>query len=148
MLFKYIKEQYEWNDPDNQKADSLAKMVNDVGVHAEIFSLRKYFNIINNFNVFLKFNRGYKFDPETDFVVYLLILKEAWQPVYEDLIQRSLRNHTRQMEGLIIALCEDRKERKPLAPKQRDFLYKYLGQESKFAKKYLYKWFNKYPTLA
>jgi hypothetical protein len=90
MLLKYIKEQYEWEEPREEKTESLAKMVTEAGLQAEIYSRRKYLNIIDNFNAFRKFNPDYDFTPEKDFIVNLLVLKEAMQPVYEELIQSAL----------------------------------------------------------
>jgi hypothetical protein len=149
MLLKYIKEQYEWEDPQEEKTVSLAKMVNEAGLQAEIYSLRKYLNIIDNFNAFLEFNPDYEFNPAMDFIVHLPELKEAWQPIYEELIQSALKNRDlplfQLMQGLIsIASSKD----KPIAKNKEIFLSDYFIDKDKFGKEYLYKWMVKHPTLA
>jgi len=148
MLYKYILEQYQWREgiPNKPKSDALAKMVADGGLQAEIFSIRKYLNVIDNFNVFLKFNPSYNFDPEGDFVVYLLLLKEAWQHVYEKLIQIALRNHKYKMRQLIDVIEENKGKSKLSA--MRSFFDLYFKNENKFANKCLYELLTKHPTLA
>ncbi len=149
ILLKYIKGQYEWKDPQGEKTEALARMVTDAGLQAEIFSRRKYFNIIDNFYAFLKFNPGYKFDPENYFIVYLLVLKEAMQPVYEELIQSALKNRDFPMDRLIIDLKSNASSKgKSITESQGKFLDEYFILNKKFGKEYLYKWMVNHPTLA
>jgi hypothetical protein len=149
ILLKYIKEQYEWEDPEGEKTAALAKMVTEGGLQAEIYSLRKYLNIIANFNAFLEFNPDYDFNPEMDFIVHLLVLKEAWQPVYEELIQSALKNRDHTMAKLIFELTSTASSKgKPISGNKEKFLLKYFKYDNQFGKEYLYKWMVKHPTLA
>jgi predicted KAP-like P-loop ATPase len=149
ILLRYIKEQYEWEDPQEEKNKSLAKMVNEAGLQAEIYSLRKYLNIIDNFNAFLKFNPNYEFILGKDFIVHLLVLKEAWQPIYEALIQSALKNQAFTLSDLITELKNIAKRNdKPISEsKERFFDYYFSINREGFEEK-LYKWMVKYPTLA
>ena len=79
-------------------------MIKARGLQAEIYSLRKYLNIIDNFNAFLKFNSGYEFISVKDFIVHLLVLKEAWHPIYEALIQSAIKNQSSTLSYLISEL--------------------------------------------
>jgi len=149
MLLKYIKEQYDWKAPREEKTAALARMVADVGLQAEIFSRRKYLNIIDNFNAFMKFNPGYNFNPESDFIVYLLVLKEALQPVYEELIQSALKNRDFPMDRLIIDLKSNASSKgKSITESQGKFLDEYFIFNKKFGQEYLYQWMVNHPTLA
>jgi nucleoside-triphosphatase THEP1 len=149
FLLRYMKEQYGEDDPIHQNAGNVAKMIGNSSVDAQIFSLRKYLNIINNFNLFLKFNPDYnnKIGKEHDFIVYLLLLKEAWQPVYEELIKSALMTPTARMEGLISSVVARSKEKKILASNVGIFLNKYFGKTTGFDKEYPSKWIQKYHTL-
>jgi hypothetical protein len=149
MLLKYIKEQYEWEDPRGEKTEALARMVAEAGLQAEIFSRRKYLNIIDNFNTFLKFNPGYNFTPAKYFIVHLLVLKEALQPVYEELIQSALKNRDQTISQLMTGLMGIASSKgKPMAKYQEKFLAEYFMDEKKFGKEYLYKLMVEHPTLA
>jgi nucleoside-triphosphatase THEP1 len=148
ILLKYIKEQYEWEDPQGKKNISLAKIVTEAGLQAEIYSLRKYLNIIDNFNAFRKFNPDYDFTPEKDFIVHLLVLKEAWQPVYEELIRNALKNHDFPISRLIIELKTNASSNgKTITENTRKFLEKYFLTDKEFSMECLYQWMVKYPTL-
>jgi nucleoside-triphosphatase THEP1 len=148
ILLKYIKEQYEWEDPQGKKNISLAKIVTEAGLQAEIYSLRKYLNIIDNFNAFRKFNPDYDFTPEKDFIVHLLVLKEAWQPVYEELIRNALKNHDFPISRLIIELKTNASSNgKTITENKRKFLEKYFLTDKEFSMECLYQWMVKYPTL-
>ncbi|MCX6579698.1 MAG: P-loop NTPase fold protein [Candidatus Aminicenantes bacterium] len=149
MLLKYIKEQYEWEDPGEEKSKSLARMVTEAGLQAEIFSRRKYLNIIDNFNVFRKFNPDYNFTPAKDFIVHLLVLKEALQPVYEELIQGALKNRDKTISQLISGLTSIAANKgKPRPEYKGEFFVEYFKKEANFGNEYLYKWMVKHPTLA
>lgn len=149
ILLKYIKEQYEWEDPQEEKTVSLARMVADAGLQAEIYSLRKYLNIIDNFYAFLEFNPDYDFNPAKDFIVHLLVLKEAMQPVYEELILSALKNRDQTISQLINGLIGiASKKYKPMPQYHEKFFVEYFKNEDNFGKEYLYQWMVKHPTLA
>jgi len=92
LLAQHISELYVWDDADEKKANHLAERLIDLGRRAEISSVRKYLNVIHNFFAFLQFHPAYAFDPasEDDFALCLLIVKEAWQPLYEQIVAESL----------------------------------------------------------
>lgn len=148
LLLKYINIlPFTW---DGQKAEALARMVFARSLQTHTYSVRKQLNIITNFCVFLKFNPGYDFapethDPEDDFIINLLTLKESWYPLYEKLIQESLRQRLADMDRLIKSLVEHEKD---LSEEQREFLSHFLGDKSPFLKKKLSKILTNYPTLA
>lgn len=151
VLNKYLKD-LEVLEPE--KANVLAKMVSRLGLQIQLYSIRKYLNVITNFCIFLKFNPKYeftpkKFDPEDDFVINLFMLQEAWQPLYEQLTQEALKERS-EMGKLIqtVITQKDSQKDSKLSPSQRDFLTDYLGQNSNFAQEYLTEWLAKYPTLA
>ncbi|PIE35998.1 hypothetical protein CSA56_01655, partial [candidate division KSB3 bacterium] len=90
LLLQHIQELYSWDDPDGAQAEKLAERLVDLGRRAKISSVRKYLNVIHNFFAFLQFNPNYTFDMEHDFILYLQIIKEAWQPLYEKILLESL----------------------------------------------------------
>ena len=152
LLFEKIKELYEWHDAEQDKAKALAEMICKRGLKTQLYSIRKYLNIIHNLYIFLKFNPDYKkatFNPENDFIVNLLIVKETWQPLYEHLIQETLRVRRYNMEELTQSIIEYyHSADKKLLPEQEEFLVKYLGKESLFKQERLAEWLADYPTLA
>jgi hypothetical protein len=151
LLLKYINIlPFTWDDREGQKADALARMVFARSLQTHTYSVRKQLNVITNFCVFLKFNPGYDFapethDPEDDFIINLLTLKESWYPLYEKLIRESLRQPYADMERLIASLLEYEKD---LPEEKTDFLSDSLGAESPFLKNKLSKILSDYPTLA
>lgn len=149
VLSEHIKnmEVSDLLSPERTKA--LAQMVSARGLQMHLSSIRTYLNIVTNFCVFLKFNRKYsftpeKFDPIDDFTVNLLMVKEAWQPIYEYLIQESLRKLSIDMEELIQYVITQ----KELSAEQKEYFSSYLGKESSFAQENLSEWLAEYPTLA
>ena len=64
-------------------------------------SVQKSLNVVNNFYTFLQFNPTYSFRADDDLIVYLLVLKEAWQSLYEELMQAAMKNRASTMESLI-----------------------------------------------
>jgi hypothetical protein len=143
ILLQFINTLYEWDDPEHHKAEALAKMVYTRGLQTQIYSVRRYLEIITNFYTFLKFNPDYEFQPTNDFVTNLLILKEAWQPLYETLVNAALKERSN-MEQLIQSLIDEEK----LFAEQEKFLTAYLGKGTLFAKEHLSTWLAKHPTLA
>ncbi|RLC01285.1 MAG: hypothetical protein DRI57_31285 [Deltaproteobacteria bacterium] len=149
LLERHVRELYEWHDPGNRKTKALAAMVDARCLQTQIYSVRKHLNVITNFYVFLKFNPDYRFEPENfdprdDFIINLLILKEAWHPLYEKLIGESLRDPAASMEELVDRLIRQEK----LLPDQEAFLTDYLGDDSPFADENLSKKLTEYPALA
>jgi len=143
ILLQYIQTLDEWDDPDQHKAEALAKMVYIRGLQSQIYSISKYLNIVTNFYTFLKFNPTYEFQSSNDFITNLLILKEAWPPMYATLVKETLRERFN-MEQLIQSLIDQEQ----LLAEQEKFLTAYLGKETPFAKEYLSTWIAKHPTLA
>ena len=151
LLEKHIKGLYEWDDPKNEKAELLATLLQTRGDKAKIHSIREYLNIVTNFYLFLKFNPEYVFPSinkgkkNDDFIVNLLILIEAWHPLYEKLITESLRKPSADMKELTDSLI---KQDEKLPPERSEFLMNYLGENSPFAEEILSLWMTKYQTLA
>jgi hypothetical protein len=122
-----------------------------LGLQVGLSSLRKYLNVMTNFCIFRKFNPDYEFNPDNteyinDLVINLLILKEAWQPLFEVLRQEAFRE--RSILTQIVKNVIEQKEKLELTPEQEDFLSKYLGENSPFGDQRLSSWLAKYPTLA
>ena len=148
VLRDYLKDFEDVLPP--QQADALANMVSVRGYQIELSSIRKYLNVLTNFCVFLKFNPNYTFTPEDDdFVINLLLLKEAWQPLYEEIRQEALRERTNMGRTIqnIITAYEDKEDEK-LSPGQKAFLTDYVGENSSFKDEHLSLWLSEYPTLA
>jgi hypothetical protein len=149
LLVDYIKTLYGW---DEHTADRLAKMVSTRGLQAEMVSIRKYLNVIHNFYTFRQFNPGYKFDPENDIVVHLLIVKEVWQPLYERLVKEAMKKREETLSDLVSTLRSQDNDGsgQKLSPEQITFLHNYFVSETyplhkiKLGKE----WLLKYPTLA
>ncbi|CAK8717795.1 KAP NTPase domain-containing protein [Candidatus Electrothrix aarhusensis] len=80
LLIQYIHELYEW-EIDDKKNESLANIVVTRGLQAHISSVRTYLNVVTTFYTFLRFNPDYEMKIENDFVLTLLIMKEAWSTV-------------------------------------------------------------------
>ncbi len=148
LLLNHIKGLFDWDDPQDRKSKPLAEMIESVGRQAQIYSARKYLNIVDNFHVFLTFNPDYRLNLKEDFIVYLLILKEAWQPIFEDLIKSAFNKRSDNMEKLVYDLIVDYRKTDSISFKQRRFLSGRLGTKSKFAQEFLYKWLTSYPTLS
>ena len=143
VLFDYITSLYDWNDPEKKKAKALADMLCKRALQTKIYSIRKYMNIITNFYIFLQFNPDYQFNHENDLIINLLMLKEAWQPLYEDLIREALRQ--RSTMGSLIKEFLTQPRQRPLMEEQRDFLNEYIAH---FSQESLSMLLAKYPTLA
>jgi hypothetical protein len=140
LLLKHIKELYTWDDPDGKKAKSLAETLIHAGKLVEMTSVRKYLNIIHNFFAFHRFHPNYQDDAKDDFVLYLLILKEAWQPVYESILQEALKSERPDMITIMGRLTD-------LTPTQQRVLSIYFGAHGVFKKKVLAKVLEQYPTI-
>ena len=143
VLREYMQELTGW---DSEQSKTLGDMIATRGLQAEMTSVRKFLNVANNFYVFKKFNPEYNVDPAQDFVVYLLLIKEAWEPLYRELIQEALKNSEETVKWIVEKVIEDLKTQKsPPSKEQEEFLQNFLvhpfGQEGFHAK------LADYPTL-
>ena len=121
-LTDYIGELLQWDDA---QADALAEMVAIWGAQAEMVSVRKFLNVVHNFYAFSQFNPTYPFNPKADVVVFLLLLKEAWQPLYEELVKDAIKARSNTLAELVIKLVgeDEKREVKTLRPEQHKFLH-------------------------
>jgi hypothetical protein len=147
LLQEHIKTVYGW---DEERAAILAKIVSLRGIQAEMTSVRKYLNVIHNFYAFLKFNPDYQFTPENDVVVHLLIVKEAWQPLYEKLIRDALKDRAASLSELAGKLISgDALKESSLAPEYKFLQDYFISSDYPFHQLKLGNDFLlRYPTLA
>jgi hypothetical protein len=143
LLCCYIIELFEWKDAGNDRAEQLARIIYTGGLQAQIYSIRKFYNIITNYYIFLKFNPDYIAEKSDDFLISLLILKEAWQPLYEKLIRESFR--TRSAMGEFVQKILDTN---PLSEEQKEYLAQYTEKNSSYSGESLHTWLTQYSTLA
>ena len=144
----HIQDLYGW---DEQQVEQLANTIYYTGLQAEMESVRKYLNVINNFYTFQKFNPKCKDDTEKKFVLHLLIVKEAWQPLYEQIVKKALRERTRNMRNLLLNVVTNTHKLGEylLTERQSSFLSDHFTSERtpfhelSLAEDFLYK----YPTL-
>ena len=144
LLLGHIRTLYTWDDPDGKKAETLAKTTERLGRRAEMASVRKYLNVVHNFFSFLTFNPGYEFDLQHDFVLYLLIVKEAWQPLYEKILLESLSFDQPKMNEVI----ERVEKEHGFSNAQQRILPVYFAGNGPFADKRLGVELQNFPTLA
>ncbi len=126
LLTDYIGRIYDGEEAGH--ADALATQITLWGSRAEMVSVRKYLNVVHNFYAFLAFNPDYTFTPEPDdIIIHLLVIKEAWQPLYEELVKEAVKNRTASLKGVVETLFKQDTARKtPLVqPEQRSFLKTY-----------------------
>lgn len=148
LLIHHIQDLYGW---DEQRAEELANTVYYTGLQAEMESVRKYLNVINNFYMFQKFNPKCKDDKEKEFILHLFIVKEAWQPLYEQIVKKASRERTRNMRNLLLNVVTTTHKlgEYSLTERQWSFLSDYFTSERtsfhelNLAEDFLYK----YPTL-
>ncbi len=121
FLTGYIIDVLQW---ETEHAKALANIVVMWGAQTEMVSVRKYMNVIHTMYTFQQFNPDYRFNPEGDVVVFLLLLKEAWQPLYEELVRDAIKARTATLSELVTDLIQEDDARKPktIRPEQRDFL--------------------------
>ncbi|MCP4401893.1 MAG: hypothetical protein GY801_31910 [bacterium] len=148
LLEEYIQELYVWEDSGESNTKKLAQKLVDLGRRAEISSVRKYLNVLNNFFAFLHFNPGYDFDPTHDFVLTLYVLKEAWQPLYESMVLSALDFKQRSMSEVVERLKEEAAQKETVFPAaQAELLKTYFAAGGVFEKKKLALELEKFPTL-
>ena len=149
LLKDHIRTLFDWDDPDGAKAERLAKLIYTRCLQARVHSIRSYLNILVNFYGFMRFNPEYEFEPENPLVLNLLVLKEAWQPIYEDLIQESFRErcNLHLLVGHYIRRSEE--EGKALSYPQKKYLLDFIGdKDAVFANWYLEDLLISYSALA
>lgn len=142
LMARYIGELF------NQKGNlpALAQTIFAMGKEARIGSARKYLNIVNNIFVFSKFNPDYRFNPEKkDLIMFLLILKEAMQPLFEDLIQTAIVFPDRTLNHLYNAI--ENKYVTVISSNLDHFVKTYIDQ-TYFGEIKLFDLLKRYPTLA
>jgi hypothetical protein len=205
LLVKHIQELFDWEE---QEAEGLADTVYSSAVQAEMSSVRKQLNVLNNFYVFQKFNpkrfkvtesslsslkidgisseiiaklKGLKDEEEKtekefvevlqetldgeqfkncpailkhihpdNVVIYLLIVKEAWQPLYELIVKQALRERTKNLGVLIHDVLKNCTTEDYLLTEVEKSFFKYyfIREESPFCNVNLVDDFlYKYPTL-
>lgn len=148
LLLKHIQELYTWDDPDGTKAEKLAERLVDLGRRAEMTSVRKYLNVIHNFFAFLRFHPDYPFDLEHDFILYVQIVKEAWQPLYEKILLESLNFDKPTMATVLERLsCKFPPEHEHTLLLKNGILPLYFGEKGIFGAKKLGAVLHTYPTL-
>lgn len=154
ILQTYIRKVYpsleDWDDPDGDTSAALATIISNLGKKAKLASVRKYLNVVHNFYVFQRFNPkpAYVFKPKEIFILYLLILKEAQQTLYERLVQDSLQHDLLDLEDIVKGLQTSWKGA-DLTAEQTLFLQDYvLDEHLHFHDIKLAEWLLTYPTLA
>ncbi len=148
LLLKHISELYTWDDPDGTKAEKLAERLVDLGRRTEMTSVRKYLNVIHNFFAFLRFHPDYPFDLEHDFILYVQIVKEAWQPLYEKILLESLNFDKPTMATVLERLsCKFPPEHEHTLLLKNGILPLYFGEKGIFGAKKLGAVLHTYPTL-
>lgn len=149
MLLEYIKKLYEWDDA---QSDALAKMIYTRGLQAEISSARTYLNIVHNFYAFRQFNAEKpNFSADREAAIHLLVVKEAWQSLYEELVREALKNRLETMGELVgrLLAADAQKPEDKLESEQRAFLEHYfVDSRSAFSRLVLADLLFEYPTLA
>ena len=140
LLRQHIQGLLGWNEDD---AKELARMISTSGRQAEMNSVRKYLNVVNNFYTFQQFNPEHTFSTGNDLIVYLLVLKEAWQPLYEELVQEAMKNRADKMQDLVSKVTNSHTA---LPAEQKKYLESVLIQH--FSQVVLCDELLEYPTLA
>lgn len=141
LLRQHITELYAWDDPNGTKAELLAQTLEFVGKQTEMTSVRKYLNVIHNFFAFQRFHPECQEQEDLDFVIYLLIIKEVWQPIHERMVLEALTYDQPKMSAVVARL-------KGMSPTQQKVLSLYFGEDGKFENRVLAKVLEKYPTIA
>ena len=147
LLTQYIKEVLGWDDTH---AEKLGGMIASCGRQADMKSVRKHLNVVNNFYTFLQFNPQYEFKTSDDLIVSLLVLKEAWLNLYEELIQEAMKNRADKMRTLADNIIPEKdaaqNEQPQYTKEQRQYLEDFLIHP--FPEVTLSIELLKYPTLA
>ncbi len=126
----------DWSEDDSK---ALSGMITSCGMQADMKSVRKYLNVVNNFYTFKQFNPKYSFNTGDDLIVALLVLKEAWFTLYEELVQEAMKNRAHKIQGLLTKLKIERDE-------QRQYIDDFLIHP--FPDTVLCDTLLEYPTLA
>ncbi len=143
VLREYIQGLTGW---DADKSKQLGDMIATRGLQAEMTSIRKFLNVVNNLHVFRKFNPDYSFEPGHDFVVHLLLIKEAWEPLYRELIREALKNRDETVEWIVKKVTKDLNEQEePLSKEKQEFLETFMLRP--FGTQKFHEELKIYPTL-
>ena len=142
VLVQSIQDLYGWDQQNAYKAESLARMIYTLGLQTRMASVRQYLNIVANLYAFLKCNPSYEFQADHDLIIRLLILKEAWQPLYETLLHQASRAKVTMAQLVQNVIAQE-----DLLAEQEHFLTTHLGKNALFAKESLSAWLAKHPTL-
>jgi hypothetical protein len=117
-------------------------MIYTRGLQSHISSVRKFLNIATSFAEFLNSLPQYRWQQENDFILNLLVVKEAWPDLYDRLLKES-EQHGLTMQQLIGHMIEQHRLEAP----QEKFLTAYVGQHTAFACEYLAVWATYHPML-
>lgn len=142
VIVQYILATYPSEMPVRRHAETLAAMIYTRGLQSHISSVRKFLNIANSFAEFLSSLPQYRWQQENDFILNLLVVKEAWPDLYDRLLKESVQ-HGLTMQELIRHMIEQHRLQAP----QEKFLTAYVGQQTAFACEYLAVWVTYHPVL-
>ncbi len=142
VIVQYIRGTYPDDMPVRQQADILATMIYTRGLQSNISGVRKFLNIAANFGEFLGSLPQYRWQQENDFILNLLVIKEAWPDLYQRLLDESM-THGLTMCQLIQHMAEHHRLQAP----QEKFLTAYVGHHTAFACEYLAVWLTYHPML-
>lgn len=141
-LAQYILSTYPAHLPVRQQADALATMIYTRGLQSDLTGARKFLNVAGNFRDFLCSLPQYRWQPDNDFILNLLVIQEAWPELYRQLLEESL-THELSMQQLIRHMAEQHRLHAP----QEKFLSAYVGCQTAFACEYLAVWMTYHPML-
>ena len=142
VIVQYIRASYPDDLPVRRQAETLAAMIYTRGLQSNITSVRQYLNIATNFGEFLNSLPQYRWQQENDFILNLLVIKEAWPDLYHRLQEESM-THGLSMQQLIQHMAEHHRLQAP----QEKFLSAYIGHNTAFACEYLAVWLTYHPML-
>ena len=142
VIAQYIRATYPADLPVRQQAENLAVMIYTRGLQSNIASVRQYVNIAANFGEFLSSLPQYRWQQENDFILNLLVIKEAWPDLYQRLLEESML-HGLTMQQLVQHMAEHHRLQAP----QEKFLSAYIGHNTAFACEYLAVWMTYHPML-
>jgi hypothetical protein len=142
VLRQYITSLDIWDDPDQQKAGALARMVYIRGLQSNLSSIRQYFTIVTECYTFLTAHPDYEFQFGNDFIANLFIIKTAWPALYLQLMEHASARRV-SMSQMVQRLIQGNR----LRGAQEKFLTAYFGYRSPFAGERLAAWLARYPLL-
>ena len=121
-LLEYIK---KLNFLYTKQSENFADLIYNCGLKANIWGIREYLNIVHNLVLFKEFNPEFDFEKDGEFLIKLLVLKESWQSIYDDLIRDSF------VSGYKLSVVVNRiMARRNVTEIQKEFLVDELGSGS------------------